>query len=423
MPIREEKKVESFKPFSLKQLTVLNWWAQEKYSHYDSIICDGAVRSGKTMCISISFVSWAMSYFENTCFAVCGKTVTSVLRNIILPLLDILSSLGFTCVHKSSKHYFDVTALSVTNRFYYFGGKDESSASLIQGMTLGGAMLDEVVLMPRSFVEQTLARCSLCGSKLWFDCNPDTPYHWFYTEWIKKHESKNALYIHFEMSDNPSLDDKILKRYKTLYSGAFYDRFVLGKWSSTSGLVYPSFSERKHVTAFVPQCKSYVVSCDYGTVNPCSCGLWGSYEGKWYRVSEYYYSSRQHNALRTDEEHYNALRSLCEGKSIECVIVDPSASSFIECIRRHGIFTVIPAKNDVLNGIRRVSDMLLSGRLLICEGCIDTIREFSLYKWHENTSFDTVCKENDHAMDDIRYFVSTYIDSNNDSFFVMSLRR
>lgn len=163
----------------------------------------------------------------------CGKTITSLRRNVVTPLLDMLRGIGFTCCERVSGNYVDITLLGRTNRFYLFGGKDEDSASLIQGITLSGVFLDEVALMPRSFVEQALARCSVSGSKMWFNCNPDNPSHWFYTEWIKKAEEKHALYLHFTMDDNPSLSEKLKSRYKRLYSGSFYDRFVLGKWTAS----------------------------------------------------------------------------------------------------------------------------------------------------------------------------------------------
>lgn len=230
------------------------------------------------------------------------------------------------------------------NRFYLFGGKDEGSAALIQGMTLGGVLLDEVALMPRSFVEQALARCSLDGSKLWFNCNPDTPLHWFYEEWIKKSEEKNCLYLHFTMDDNPSLTPAIKRRYESLYSGAFYDRFVLGKWVAAQGLVYPFFSRSVHVAEPAGIPSRYFISCDYGTVNPSSFGLWGEYGGRWYRLSEYYFDSRREGEQRTDEEHYAALEQLAGDLNIEAVIADPSAASFLECIRRHGRFRAVPAK-------------------------------------------------------------------------------
>ncbi len=220
----------SYKAFSKKQLDVLSWWSpKRRTSSYDGIICDGAVRSGKTLCMSVSFAAWAMFSFDNSCFAVCGKTIRSVRRNVVVPLLRILRELGFEVEEKLSSNIFYVSHGGRRNTFYLFGGKDESSAALIQGMTLCGVLFDEAALMPRSFVEQALARCSAENSKLWFNCNPEYPQHWFCREWVKKTEEKNIYYIHFLMEDNPSLSQKIIDRYKTLYSGSFYDRFVLGK--------------------------------------------------------------------------------------------------------------------------------------------------------------------------------------------------
>jgi PBSX family phage terminase large subunit len=257
---------------SPKQRLTMNWWLTEKYSRYDAIICDGAVRSGKTLSMSIGFVLWAMNSFNGSAFAVCGKTVTSLRRNVITPLLPVLGGMGMICEEKISRNYLDISFNGRKNRFYFFGGRDESSAALIQGITLSGVFLDEVALMPRSFVEQALARCSVNGSKMWFNCNPDNPSHWFYNEWIRKTESKNALYIHFTMDDNPSLSEELKNRYKRLYSGAFYDRYVLGKWTVSDGTVYPMFSREKHIFSTAPDCEKYVISCDYGTVNPSSFG-------------------------------------------------------------------------------------------------------------------------------------------------------
>ena len=412
-----------FKKFSSKQLRVLTWWEDPLFRSFDAIICDGAVRSGKTSCMSISFAAWAMKCFSETSFAICGKTITSIRRNVVVPLIKNLRDFGFECKEKASSNYFDVTFRGRTNRFYIFGGKDEGSAALIQGMTLGGVLLDEVVLMPRTFVEQALARCSLNGSRLWFNCNPENPSHWFYTEWIMKKEQKNALYIHFEMSDNPSLSPKVLKRYKALYSGVFYERFVLGKWTAQSGVVYPMFDYRRHMFTVPPICSRFAVSCDYGTVNPSSFGLWGESGGVWYRLAEYYFDSKTEGRLCTDEEHYSALEKLIGDRKVEAVVCDPSAASFIECIRRHGKFPVRQAKNDVLNGIRRVSDALLSGKIKFSVGCKDALREFSLYRWDESRGCDSVKKENDHAMDDIRYFVSEFLGGAEDSFFVASVKR
>lgn len=407
-----------------KQRLTMNWWCVPQYQDLDAIICDGAVRSGKTLSMSLGFVMWASMCFRGGTFAICGKTVTSLRRNVITPLLPILREMGMVCSEKVTQSFIDVSFSGVTNRFYLFGGKDEGSASLIQGITLSGVFLDETALMPRSFVEQALARCSVSGSKMWFNCNPDSPSHWFYNEWIKKADEKNALYLHFTMDDNPSLSEKLKKRYRRLYSGAFYDRFVLGLWTASEGLVYPMFDEKKHIFSDAPDCEKFVISCDYGTVNPTSFGLWGLHKGVWHRLREYYYSSKREGSPRTDEEHYAELERLAGDLKISRVIVDPSAASFIECIRRHGKFTVAKADNDVVTGIRRVSTALKQGRLKFHQSCRDIIREFSLYRWNESSAADVPVKENDHAMDDMRYFVSAMLKNNeNDGFFAISVPR
>ena len=412
-----------FKAFSPKQRKVMTWWLDSSTKNRCAIICDGSVRSGKTVSMGISFVLWAMSVFDGADFAICGKTITSVKRNLADSLTAFLKSSGFEVDFKASRNCFTVKHRRTANRFFLFGGKDEGSAALIQGMTLGGILLDEVVLMPRSFVEQAIARCSLPRSRLWFNCNPDNPSHWFYTEWIKKTDEKNAFYIHFTMEDNPSLDGAVRARYERLYSGAFYRRFVLGRWCALTGAVYPMFDRDIHVAAEIPECGRFAISCDYGTVNPSSFGLWGKSGETWYRISEYYYSSKREGAQRTDEEHYAALEQLAGGRKIEAVICDPSAASFIECIRRHKKFPVIPADNDVLSGIRRVGDALRSGRIKISPECRDCIREFGLYRWDEKGGRDGVIKENDHAMDDLRYFVSSYLCEEREDWFFASVER
>ncbi len=415
-----------FSTFSKKQLTALSWWHRSSpYSSLDGLICDGAVRSGKTTCMSVSFILWAFYAFDSASFAICGKTISSLRRNVTVSLIPLLTELGFDCREKTSQNLIEISYKNRTNRFYLFGGRDESSASLIQGMTLGGVLLDEVALMPRSFVEQALARCSLSGSKFWFNCNPENPKHWFYEEWIKNAKEKNCLYLHFLMKDNPSLSQKVIKRYENLYSGAFYERFVLGRWVAADGLVYSEAAKGKYThMPPVKEFEKYYISCDYGTVNPTSMGIWGLYKGVWYRFEEYYYSSRAEGVQLTDEEYYQKLCVLAGGRKIEGIVIDPSAASFAECIRRKGKYRVIPAKNDVIWGIRKVQSALRDGKILISPVCVASMKEFTLYRWEENTTKDTPKKENDHAMDDIRYFVSSILaDGDDTGFFALAAAR
>lgn len=379
------------------------------YSKYDAIICDGAVRSGKTSIMMWAFVDWAMREFSGQRFGICGKTVDSASKNIVVPFVSMtLAKERYTLRWRRADKILEVRRGAVTNYFEVFGGKDESSFALIQGRTLAGVLLDEVALMPESFFNQALARCSVDGARLWFSCNPDNPHHWFYINCIKKHKERNALYLHFEMTDNPSLSEKTLERYRTQYTGVFYDRYIRGLWVAADGLIYPMFGE-SNIVDDIPDSGEYYISVDYGTLNPFSAGLW-CWDGKHAtRIREYYYSGRDERLNKTDEEYYSELENLAGDLQIRSVVVDPSAASFIEVIHRHHRFSVRKAVNDVVPGIVTTARYLQDGTIKIHRDCKDEIREFGLYRWDEKSNEDRPIKENDHAMDETRYFVMTIL--------------
>lgn len=223
--------------FSKKQAQILKF----AYSEEETLICDGAVRSGKTVVMSLAFVLWAMTNFDKTNFAICGKTVSNAERNILKPFEQIEGT-PFTTTYKVSNRMLTVKCGKKENYFYLFGGKDESSYSLIQGLTLAGVLFDEVALMPQSFVDQAIARTlSYKNAKLWFNCNPESPNHWFYKEWLKN-ENKQYKHLHFLMRDNPILGEEEISRAEKLFSGVFYDRYILGKWVRAEGAVFPEFA-------------------------------------------------------------------------------------------------------------------------------------------------------------------------------------
>ena len=394
-----------FRRFSLRQRQVLTWWCAPETRDREAIICDGAVRSGKTLCLGLSFFCWAMGSFRGQRFGLCGKTAVSLRRNLLETVRPALEELGFRWEERVSRNQVKVRFGGWENTFYLFGGKDEGSAALIQGVTLAGVLLDEVALMPRSFVEQAVARCSVEGSRLWFSCNPEGPEHWFYREWVRKAEERRALYLHFTMADNPALTPAVRQRYERGFSGTFYRRFVLGEWAAAQGRVYDFFDGSMAQPVPAGELEDWHISCDYGTVNPTSLGLWGRKDGIWYRVAEHYYDSRREGRQKTDEEHADDLARLAGDRHIRAVVVDPSAASFMETLRRRG-FRVVRADNRVLDGVRLTARLLRSGKLVICRGCEDALREFQLYCW-EPGSQDRVRKEHDHAMDDIRYFAAT----------------
>ena len=413
----------SYAAFSPKQRLALTWWMPGSgESHREAIVCDGAVRSGKTMAMGLGFFLWAMMCFDGQRFGICGKTVGSLRRNVLAEILPKLAGLGFTWKERRSENLLTVRFRGRENRFYIFGGRDEGSASLIQGITFAGVLLDEVALMPRSFVEQACARCSVAGSRIWFNCNPAGPGHWFYKNWVLGAEDRNALRLHFTMADNPSLTDAIRARYERLYSGVFYRRFILGEWAQAEGRVYDFFGPEMVGEVPAGPFDQWYVSIDYGTVNPTSMGLWGRYRGVWYRVAEFYFDSRTAMRQMTDEEYAAALAKLAGDRKITAVIVDPSAASFIEVLRRRG-WTVRKAQNDVLSGIRLTSDCLKDGRIVICRGCNDCIREMDEYVWDLSAPGDRVKKEHDHAMDDMRYFAATVLGKRDAGFAACAVER
>ena len=370
-----------YERFSPKQRRVLSWWMPGgSDASYEAIVCDGAVRSGKTLAMGLSFFLWGMVCFDGKRFGVCGKTIASLRRNVLSEILPRLEGLGATWKERRTENVVTVRFKGHENQFYIFGGRDESSASLIQGITFAGILLDEVALMPQSFVEQACARCSVAGSRLWFNCNPAGPSHWFYKSWILEAEQRNCLRLHFTMEDNPSLTEAIRQRYMRLYTGVFFRRFILGQWAQAEGRVYDFFEPEMVVPVPEGQYEQWYISCDYGTVNPTSMGLWGLQGGVWYRVKEFYFNSRAAMRQMTDEEYARELKKLAGERFIAAVIVDPSAASFIEVLRRKG-WRVQKADNDVLAGIRLTADALKEGRVVICEGCNDCIREMDEYVW------------------------------------------
>lgn len=404
-----------FKPFSIKQKKVLTWWLQESPVHdKDGIIADGSIRSGKTVSMALSFVMWAMNDFEEQNFAMCGKTIGSFRRNVLMVLKLMLASRGYKVKDHRADNFLEISFKGKINYFYIFGGKDERSQDLIQGITLAGVLFDEVALMPESFVNQATGRCSVDGSKFWFNCNPDGPHHWFKTGWIDKAAEKNLLYLHFTMDDNLSLTEKIKQRYASLYSGVFYQRYILGLWVVAEGIIYDMFSAAKHIIEDITETANakYYVSCDYGTQNATVFLLWRSGPGDtWYCIDEYYYSGRDESTQKTDNAYADDLEAFIAGRKIEAIVIDPSAASFIALLKERG-YKIRKARNDVLDGIRFTGTQLNLAKILFHKKCVNTIKEFSSYVWDEKAcerGEDKPIKQHDHAMDAVRYFCYTII--------------
>ncbi|AZV57935.1 PBSX family phage terminase large subunit [Clostridium sp. AWRP] len=410
--MRKKKQSRGFKfqPFSMKQKKLLFFWEKgSPFADRDMVIADGAIRSGKTIAMICSFLRWSLKHFSGENFILTGKTIGALKRNVIEPMQQILNSWGIKYEFNRSENYIVVG----DNTYYMYGANNEKSQDRLQGLTAAGVFADEVALFPQNFVDQMIGRCSVEGAKIFMNCNPGSPYHFIKTEFIDKAEEKNILYMHFTMDDNLSLSERVKERFRSMFTGVFFKRYILGLWIQAEGLIYDMFDEVKHkVHTVFRDYKEYYISCDYGTQNATTFLLWGKCLEKWYLINEYYYSGRDKEKQKADDEYYEDLVDFAGDRKIEAVVIDPSAASFIALIKKKGKFKVKRAKNDVLEGIRNVASALNGNLLQFNDCCKNTFMEFLSYIWDEKAverGEDKPLKIMDHTMDAVRYFVNTIL--------------
>ncbi len=425
--MKKKRPVFRFKPFSRRQRQVMNWWMDNSpVRDCNGIIADGAIRSGKTVAMSLGFVFWAMETFEGQNFIMAGKTIGSFKRNVLSNLKLMLTSRGYHWKHHVSENMLEVTRKGRTNYFHMFGGRDESSQDLVQGITAAGCFLDEVALMPESFVNQVTGRCSVEGRKMWFNCNPAGPMHWFKTGWIDNRKKKKLVYLHFTMDDNLSLSEAIKADYRSMYAGVFFLRYIKGLWAVAEGLIYTMCTDKNYYEdeerpIALKSISQKYITVDYGTSNPCVFleiwddgeTVWVDRECRWDSRSE---EARQTgNPQKTDAQYADDMEEFM-GREPEdqCpIVVDPSAASFIAELQKRG-FYVIPADNEVLDGIRATATLLAQDYLKINKNCKGLRSEMRSYVWDDKAAQrgeEKPVKQLDHGPDALRYYIKTILPS------------
>lgn len=394
------KPVIHFESFSKKQMQLLTWWCPESpYHDYAGIIADGSIRAGKTVAMAVSFIIWAMDTYDGQNFAMCGKTVGSFRRNVWKWLKPVLLVRGYQVEESRTENLIVVAKDERINYFYVFGGRDESSQDLIQGITLAGLYCDEAALMPESFVNQATGRCSVEGAKMWFNCNPDSPMHWFLLRWIEKRDEKRLLHLHFLMDDNPSLSEAVRERYRTTYSGVFYSRFILGEWVMAQGAIYRDAWDDEELL-FDDEKLEYLlknlhimkrsITIDYGTVNPMVyLDVLDDGTDLWF-IREYYWDSRAEQREKDNSQYADDLLEFVRGVELwpSNVVIDPSAASFKIELRNRGLHAketveTINADNDVIEGIRKVNTLMTRRKIHFYKGLTHTIKELKAYVWDD----------------------------------------
>jgi len=357
-----------------------------------------------------SFLHFTQERFAGRDFILAGRSIGVLKRNLINPMLRMLNAWGWPYEFNRSDYVLTIG----TNSYYLFGANNEKSQDVVQGMTAAGALLDEAALMPQSFVEQVLGRCSVDGAKVFMNCNPSGPYHYLKTDFIDRATKMGVLHLHFGMDDNLTLSQEVKARYHRTFKGVFYQRFILGRWVQAEGVIYDMFGDSSIIDDLPGDLASAYhryIACDYGTKNPCVY-LDIRYSGvDALLVEEYYFDSAAERYQKTDQQYVEDMERFIGTDEPRAIVLDPSAASFRVALRQRG-HKVREADNDVLDGIRMVASMLALGRLKIHRRCVKTIAEVRAYVWDEKAAkrgAEQPLKEHDHAADALRYFCKTIV--------------
>lgn len=384
-------------------------------STYRLNILHGSVRSSKTINCTVRWLEYLVSGPKGD-LAMLGRTMATLQRNVLNDIFDIVGPKNYKWLNRQQG---ELSLLG--RRVYCFGANNEDAESKIRGATFAGAYCDEVTLYPKNVFNQLMARMSIRGACCFCNTNPDSPYHWFYTDYIKNDEIEDKKIWHFTMDDNLSLDPDYVTSLKQMYRGVWYDRMILGLWVAAEGRIYDMFDPKKHMVDLPwdqihrNKAVKWLVGCDYGTASVTTWGLYAWMpDGKVYKVKEYYYDARKglNNMSKqlTDSAFCTEFKKWLDGLKPWAVYVDPSAASWKVELMAAG-YNVLNANNDVLNGIRHVASMLDTGKFLMNKSCVNTEAEYQSYVWDPKAQLiglDKPYKVNDHTCDCDRYVLYTH---------------
>ncbi len=364
-------------------------------------IKEGATRSGKTYLDYFMIPRRIRECTGSGLIVLIGNTKGTLRRNILEPMRQIWGEELVGDIESDS------TVQLFGKKCHALGADRITQVAKLQGAGIEYCYGDEITTWNKEVFQMLKSRLDKPNSRFDGTCNPDSPNHWL-LEFLES--DADIFRQHYTIYDNPNLSGEFVESLEREYRGTVYfDRFILGRWTRAEGLIYPMFDKESHTFQDVPDEGEYYISVDYGTLNPCSMGLWCVKKDAAYRIGEFYHDGRSQRKLCTDEEYYKALSRLAGNLPVRHIVVDPSAASFIETIRRHGRFSVRKAENSVLDGIRFTAGLISGGKIKIHTSCKNTIREFGAYCWDDAHAEDKPIKQNDHAMDEIRYFCYTVL--------------
>lgn len=398
--------------FSPKQLAFIH------NSNSRMNIATGSVRAGKTIACTIRWIDYLLTG-PDADYAMLGKSLGTLKRNVINDMFDILGKKNAKWVDRQQG---EMKILG--KRVYAIGAANEEAEERIRGATFAGAYCDECNLYPEPVWMQLMARLSIPGAKVFCNCNPDSPYHWFYKE-VLRNKSLDKKVWQFSMDDNLSLSNDYKQQLIAQYTGIFKKRFIDGEWCVAEGKIYDSFDPKIHcsecanLVAQLPENRrEYYIGCDQGTSVTCSWSIMCRDKNTdiTYKVAEYYYVASEHQHQKDDAEYFNDFQTFIDlyvPKKFQNglpVYGDPAASSWDAMMTNHG-YNYRHADNDVLEGIKYVLTQLNTGKYFIDVKCKKTIEEYDNYCWDEKAQEkgeDKPRKIFDHSCDSDRYALYTH---------------
>lgn len=376
-------------------------------------ILHGSVRSSKTINCTVKWLDYLVSGPKGD-LAMLGRTTATLQRNVLNDLFDIVGPKNFKWINRQQGE------LRIFNRrIYCFGANNEDAESKIRGATFAGAYCDEASLYPQSVFNQLMARMSVPGAQCFCNTNPDSPFHWFYTDYIINDDIEDKKVWHFTMDDNLSLDPDYVKALKQMYKGVWYDRMIKGLWVAAEGRIYDMFEPEEHMIDTAKYIEDlginrnaikWLVGCDYGTASVMTWGLYAKLpNGVVLKTAEYYYDAVKKGVQKTDSEFAMDFQIWLGKRRPWAVYVDPSAASWKLELMQRG-YKVLNADNDVINGIRYVSSEISLGKYFVDRTCVNTRNEYQSYVWDQQAQMqgrDKPLKVHDHTCDCDRYVLYT----------------
>lgn len=380
--------------FSTKQQTVLNTYLKD--NTFFSLL-SGAIRSGKSYIAVLAFFLYTQSIGNVRVNLVVGRNLRIMEVELLDTLQQISASLGSVYAYHRTKGLLEINGV----KYIVIAAHDEQSSKRVQSLTAGSALIDEIQLLPESFINQLIARLSFADSKILATCNPEGARHWLKTKFI---DTKKIGYLNnFTLDDNPTLPDAVKDRYRDMFTGVFYDRNILGQWVQAEGVIYKEYEiinkpiDKKDIS-------SEDVGVDYGIAGITAyVKLTYLKSGICVITDGYRYNGE--DGIKTDTQLADDLIIFIGKSHIRNVYIDPSAVSFIaELMYRKTKFVVLKGDNAVVPGIKTVLNGFGSKKLVILknENNKPLINELTSYAWMP-TEDDKPVKADDHHCDALRY--------------------